>query len=123
VLLYIQTFWQLFRLQYYLLREDFDLLYQKVREYPCSKAQCSPVTVEHVCHAMDIACIWYPKHVLCLQRSAATVCLLRSYGVPAEMVIGVQQMPFRAHAWVEVEGGVVNDKQYTGEMYAALVRC
>ena len=26
------------------------------------------------------------------------------------MVIGAQQMPFKTHAWVEVDGRVVNDK-------------
>jgi hypothetical protein len=39
------------------------------------------------------------------------------------MVIGAQQMPFKAHAWVEVAGQVVNDKPYTPEMYAVLDRC
>jgi uncharacterized membrane protein YcgQ (UPF0703/DUF1980 family) len=72
---------------------------------------------------MDMACIWYWKEALCLQRSAATACLLKKYGVPAQMVIGAQQMPFKAHAWVEVDGRVVNDKPYTPEMYAVLDRC
>ena len=58
-----------------------------------------------------------------VQRSAATACLLRQYGVRAEMVIGAQQVPFRAHAWVEAEGQVVNDKSYTPEMYDVLDRC
>jgi hypothetical protein len=49
--------------------------------------------------------------------------LLKSYGVPARMVIGARQMPFRAHAWVEVNGRVVNDKPYVREMYAVLDRC
>ena len=79
--------------------------------------------VEHICSAMDMACIWYWKEALCLQRSAATACLLKKYGVPAQMVIGAQQMPFKAHAWVEVDGRVVNDKPYTPEMYAVLDRC
>ena len=39
------------------------------------------------------------------------------------MVIGAQQMPFKAHAWVEVGGSVVNDKPYTPEMYQVLDRC
>jgi len=38
------------------------------------------------------------------------------------MIIGAQQMPFRAHAWVEVGGRVVNDKPYIREVYAALDR-
>jgi hypothetical protein len=32
-------------------------------------------------------------------------------------------MPFKAHAWVEVAGKVVNDKSYTPSMYAVLDRC
>jgi hypothetical protein len=43
--------------------------------------------------------------------------------VSAHLVIGAQQMPFKAHAWVEVDGIVVNDKQYIGELYAILDRC
>ena len=37
--------------------------------------------------------------------------------------IGAQQMPFKSHAWVEVDGRVVNDKPYTPEIYAVLDRC
>jgi len=61
--------------------------------------------------------------VLFLQRSAATACLLKKYGVAAQLVIGTQPLPFKAHAWVEVEGTVVNDKPYIREMYAVLDRC
>jgi hypothetical protein len=49
--------------------------------------------------------------------------LLKQYGVAAQMVIGAQQLPFKAHAWVEVGGSVANDKPYTPEMYVVLDRC
>jgi hypothetical protein len=65
----------------------------------------------------------YFKQVQCLQRSAATVCVLRQLGVPAELVIGAQPLPFRAHAWVEVRGVVINDKVSATENYAVLDRC
>jgi hypothetical protein len=39
------------------------------------------------------------------------------------MVIGVQQLPFLAHAWVELDGRVINDKQYICEVYSVLTRC
>jgi hypothetical protein len=39
------------------------------------------------------------------------------------MIIGAQLLPFKAHAWVEVDGRVVNDKSYTREMYQVLDRC
>jgi Transglutaminase-like superfamily len=79
-------------------------------------------SIEHICHAVDIACICYWKQVFCLQRSAATTSLLRHYGIAAETVIGVRQMPFRSHAWVELHGRVVNDKPYIPEIYDVLSR-
>jgi hypothetical protein len=107
----------------YLARRNFSALHQRVRNYPVRKKPPGPQTVEEICSAMDMACIWYWKEALCLQRSAATACLLRECGVQAQLVIGAQQMPFKAHAWVEVEGQVVNDKPYMHEMYAVLDRC
>jgi Transglutaminase-like superfamily len=107
----------------YLARGNFSALYQRVRRYPVKKGPAPPETAARICAAVDMACIWYWKQVLCLQRSAATACLLREHGIPAEMVIGAQQMPFKAHAWVEAEGRVVNDKPYTREMYQVLDRC
>lgn len=76
-----------------------------------------------LCHAMDLACVFYFKRVHCLQRSAATAVLLRRHGWEAEMVIGAQLLPFQSHAWVEVDGEVVNDKPYVTEMFAVLERC
>jgi hypothetical protein len=121
--LIVEAYLGLIRFDLCLARQDFESLYQKVRESPTSKTPCTPCSIELICGAVDMACIWYCKEVLCLQRSAATACLLRKYGVPAHLVIGAQQMPFKAHAWVEVDGRVVNDKQYVPEMYGILTRC
>ena len=104
-------------------RRDFAALYEKVHSYPVAKRPPDSDAIERICSAVDLACIWYWKEALCLQRSAATVCLLKQEGVPAQLVIGVQQLPFRAHAWVEVEGRTVNDKPYMREMYSVLDRC
>jgi hypothetical protein len=119
----LQAYLKLIQFDLYLARGDFAALYAKVRNYPLGKQALTRDAVQHGCSAIDMACIWYWKEALCLQRSAATACLLRSLGVPAELVIGAQQMPFRAHAWVEVDGLVVNDKPYMREMYAVLDRC
>lgn len=107
----------------FLYHEDFESLYTKVRNCPVRNERPDPMSVEQICYSVDFATIWYWKHVQCLQRSAVTACLLREQGVPAEMVIGAQQLPFKAHAWVEVDGQVVNDKPYMREMYAVLDRC
>jgi hypothetical protein len=76
-----------------------------------------------LCRAVDLACVFYFKRVLCLQRSAATTLLLRRYGWDAEMVIGVQLLPFQSHAWVEIQGTIVNDRPYLPEIYNVLERC
>src|ERR1700746_575783 len=121
--LVLQAYWKLMIFDWYLGRGDFAVLYQKVRDSRLGNRPDFPGLAEKVCAAVDMASIWYWKEVLCLQRSAATACLLKQYGVPARMVIGAQQMPFKAHAWVEVGGLVVNDKSYTPGMYAVLDRC
>jgi hypothetical protein len=76
--------------------------------------------IGQICTAVEKACVWYPKKALCLQRSAVTTCILRSYGVPAHLVVGVRPMPFLAHAWVEAEGSVVNDFPNVRKFYKML---
>ncbi len=121
--LVLKAYLKLIYFDLYLARGNFSALYDKVRRYPTGKKAEPSDSTEKICSAVDMACIWYWKEALCLQRSAATACLLKRYGIPAQMVIGAQQMPFKAHAWVEVGGRVVNDKSYTPEMYAVLDRC
>lgn len=121
--LVLRAYWKLIYFDVYLIGGKFGGLHDRVRSFPLSKAPASPACAQRICAAVDMASIWYWKEVLCLQRSAATACLLKQFGVPAQMVIGAQQMPFRAHAWVEVGGCVVNDKPYMREMYAVLDHC
>jgi hypothetical protein len=121
--LVLKAYWKLIYFDFYLARGEFAALHQRVRSYPIRKRAAAPDAVEKICAAMDLACIWYWKGALCLQRSAATTCLLKQYGVLALLVIGAQQMPFKAHAWVEVDGQVVNDKPYMPEIYSVLERC
>lgn len=80
-------------------------------------------TVDRVCDAVNYACIWYPKQVLCLQRSFVTTHLLRKHGVAAHMVLGAQKLPFKAHAWVEVNGQAVNERSNVQGTYAVWDRC
>ena len=119
----LRAYTALLRLEIFVVREDFSRIYGSVRRYPCRSKRPNDGDIERVCEGVDLACVWYWKQVLCLQRSVVTVRLLRDCGIPAQLVIGAQHMPFRAHAWVEVEGRVVNDRSYTRDMYAVLDRC
>src|SRR5437899_272015 len=120
--LVVRAYWHLVSFDLCIRRGNFAQLYSRVRNCPIRDGTPGGDAVELICHAVDMACIWYWKEVLCLQRSAVAACLLKQYGVPAQMVIGAQQVPFKAHAWVEVGGRVVNDKAYMSEMYAVLDR-
>ena len=73
--------------------------------------------------AVNYAGVWYPKQALCLQRSFVTTYLLRKYGLSAHMVLGAQKLPFKAHAWVEVEGRAVNERSNVQATYAVWDRC
>lgn len=120
--LVLRAYLRLIEFDLYLVRGNFKALHERVRRYPIREIR-TPNSVGEVCAAVDMACVWYWKPVLCLQRSAATACLLKNSGVSAQLMIGAQQMPFKAHAWVEVDERVVNDKPYVREMYAVLDRC
>ena len=74
-------------------------------------AAAGPHTDAAVLDAVSLACCFYWKSVLCLQRSVCTAALLRTRGVRAQLVIGYRPVPFLSHAWVEVDGRVVNDSQ------------
>jgi hypothetical protein len=119
-----QAYWELLRLEYFVLRKNFGGIHERVRAARLQN-RCPDVAVteDQICHAIDAAAALYFKNVLCLQRSAAAARLLKKHGFRAEMVIGVQQLPFLAHAWVEVAGRVINDKPYMAEIYSVLARC
>lgn len=121
--LVLRAYWQLIRFNWYLARGNFAVLYSRVHSQPIRNPTKQSWSVEQICRAVDVASIWYWKRVLCLQRSAATASLLKQHGFGAEMVIGARQMPFKAHAWVEVAGRVVNDKPYTPQVYPVLEKC
>ena len=121
--LILKAYFELVRIEPYLRNGNFRALHDAVRKCALSRQPPSPSAIQRICAAVDIACACYWKHVLCLQRSAATTFLLRRNGVPAQMIIGAQHIPFRAHAWVEVDDDVVNDKPHAAEIYTVLDRC
>jgi hypothetical protein len=101
---------------------SFAALCETVSKWPVSGRERihRESAVSQVCSAVDNVCVWYPKTALCLQRSAVATCMLRQYGVPARMVVGAIAMPFLAHAWVEVDGIVVNDQNRVNTFYVRI---
>ncbi|MFE3022107.1 lasso peptide biosynthesis B2 protein [Streptomyces sp. NPDC059256] len=56
----------------------------------------------------------------CLQRSVATVLLCRARGTWPTWCTGVRSDPFRAHAWVEVDGEPVGEPPSTALFHRIL---
>jgi hypothetical protein len=122
--LVVESWLLLFYFEWIMRFRDFKELYKSVRECAVRPtAESRMVPQEDLCRAMDYACVVYLKRVFCLQRSAATTLLLRRHGVAAELVIGAKLLPFRSHAWVELNGQVINDRHYMRTIYQVLERC
>ncbi len=101
----------------------FKTFYRIVRGWKVSARQWNAETVDRVCTAANYGFAWYPKRALCLQRAFVTTYLLRRNGVPAQMVLGAQRMPFAAHSWVEVEGRAVNERSNVQAIYLVWDKC
>ena len=101
----------------------FQSLIEKVEHWPTSEPRTTDSeTCRHVRAMVDRAQMYYPKKAMCLQHSAVVTCLLRRRGVPAEMVLAAQEFPPKAHAWVEVDGVVVNDFTAVQRVYRVMRR-
>jgi Transglutaminase-like superfamily len=103
---------------------DMAQLHQDVKNYPLQIRRLqAPDVSEAVGRALDYACSFYPKEALCLQRSVVLVKMLRKRGLHAKMIIGAQKLPFKAHAWVEIDGSVINDRLACRERFLVLEVC
>ncbi len=73
---------------------------------------------------IDIASRYPFRWALCLPRSQALLWRLRSAGIDAALRVGVRKdgSQMSAHAWVEYDGVVLNDRQDIPEHFAPLVQ-
>ncbi len=102
---------------------SFKVLHSTVKKWKVANKPVGQDAIARVCTAVNYACVWYPKQALCLQRSFVTTYLLRKQGVPAQMVLGAQKLPFKAHAWVEANGQAVNERSDVQATYGVWERC
>ena len=100
----------------------FKRVHAVVRRWPTAARQPSDTIVADACRAVEEACVWYLKRVHCLQRSTVATWLLRWRGVRAQLVIGYRPKPVDSHAWVEVDGKVVNDRPQYQKHFLVLDR-
>jgi Transglutaminase-like superfamily len=123
ITLVLRAYFDLIAHDVFMSHHDFAALHRRVKGFPLRRTTPDSNAIETVTVALDLACCFYPKRVLCLQRSAVFVRLLRSYGIMAHMLIGAQKMPFKAHAWVEVDRQIINDRLASRENFLVLEEC
>jgi hypothetical protein len=100
----------------------FPRSYEHVRNVRVRRHSRVNASVAFVCRAVDEACVWYGRPVLCLQRSVVTTILLRRHAHNATLVIGFRPVPFESHAWVEVNDVVVNDRPQYKQRFKVLAQ-
>lgn len=77
---------------------------------PKSHRKRNDISVDRLLAAVDSAVAWSLARGDCLRRSLVGYLLLTDYGWPAKLVIGVQNSPFGAHAWLELDDVPINDR-------------
>ena len=71
-------------------------------------ASSVPWVIDEVSRVVQIASKFYYRiRRDCLPAGMLAFYLMRRRGLPVELCIGVRKFPFKAHAWVELEGHIV----------------
>jgi hypothetical protein len=107
-LLVCKALYELARYDSIIWLRGFGCIQQQLRRQSIAAKPTQPELEQTICDAVLLATCLYWKPVLCLQRSVCAVRLLRKYGVNGHLVIGYRPAPFFSHAWVEVDGRIVN---------------
>ena len=120
LLLVVEAYLLLIGHDIFMARHDFQSLCRRLGETRLRERSKSQSSTTDVDSALSDACAFYPKQVLCLHRSTVLVQMLRRRGVVAKLVIGTQTLPFKAHAWVETDGNILNDRLASREAFQIL---
>jgi len=77
--------------------------------------------IERVFTCIDLYITSHERHNTCLLRSVGGYILLQLHGAAPQFVIGVCVKPFKAHAWVEVDGEPVCEYYETVTTYKKIL--
>ena len=82
----------------------------------------SRLACRQVVHAVDRAARALPGNPNCLVRSLTVWTMLAARGIESQLQFGVRRAggQTEAHAWVEVDGRVINDSPDIGERFPVL---
>ena len=114
--------WRLTAVTWWLRTRGFGDIRERIDSVSEPDAHAAPVSTAQLARIVDRLAHGVPWRTTCLHRSLALTWMLNERGVPAEMRIGVgRDGPDEAllfHAWVEVDGHVVNDSTEISARFA-----
>ena len=81
-------------------------------------------TLKSIKRSVDLAVKFMVFNSDCIYQSLAFAMMLRRRTIPAVVCMGVSSFPFKAHAWVEVNGVVASgDERYVSGFYRLKKGC
>ncbi|WP_424511354.1 lasso peptide biosynthesis B2 protein [Scopulibacillus darangshiensis] len=85
---------------------------------------CDIKPIYEMCDVVNTACDKHPlkEKAKCLHQSIISFYILVKRGVPVNLCIGVSTDIFLAHAWVELSGKVINDKDSVKNNYKLIYK-
>jgi hypothetical protein len=78
--------------------------------------------MEALVNTLNQACLLYPKRTKCLEWASTLTLLSLQRGWLCTLNIGAQNYPFLSHAWAEVNGTVIADKQILKNEMAVMLK-
>lgn len=121
----LRAFWTVCKVNWFLRRRGIAGVMQMIRKAAGTKKGFtipSEQELQALSDSVDIACAFYPKKVYCLGWASTFVLLALKKGWKCSLAIGVQGVPFYAHAWAECDGKVINDEPIVQEYLTVLLK-
>lgn len=80
--------------------------------------------INKVCYTVKAASRYQFVQSQCLEQSFVLYYLLKREGVNVNLCIGVSKWPFASHAWVEIQGEIINTPPCSlrGEVFRVMLR-
>jgi hypothetical protein len=102
--------------------KGFYYLVNKIRNSAQDVAFTEKADINDLVVALNKACSFFPVRVKCLEWSATLYFLAKKYNIKCEFLIGVQNYPFKAHAWIEHNNRILADSNELGKSLAIILR-
>lgn len=122
------SFWQCLQAYYYLVKvhrlvkkKKFIGLTDAVAK-AAAKFKSSEYSLNTLILAMNKAAKFYFHRVKCLEWATALTLYALKKGIMVDLVVGVQNIPFMAHAWVEHKNRIIADDENLPNNLAVLLK-